>query len=210
MQTDPTTLPDDIASLKAMIIARDSALRDHAIEIDHLKLLIAKLKRQQFGHRSEKLDRQIEQIELKLEELQTDEGVAATSAPRARTAHGNGGRNPLPAHLEREDLIHTPAETTCCACGGAFEILGEGISEQLELVPARLRVIRHRRVKLAGTGCDRIVQAPGPSRPIDGGIPGPDLLANVLVSKFCDHQPLYRQRVRWEREGIDLPESTLG
>ncbi len=74
MQTDPATLPDDIAALKAMIIARDSALRDHAIEIEHLKLLIAKLKRQQFGHRSEKLDRQIEQLELKLEELQTDEG----------------------------------------------------------------------------------------------------------------------------------------
>jgi transposase len=186
MQTDPATLPDDIATLKAMIIARDSALRDHAIEIEHLKLLIAKLRRLQFGHRSEKLDRQIEQLELKLEELQTDEGVAAASAPR--TARGNGGRNPLPAHLEREDLIHTPAETTCCACGGAFEDLGEDVSEQLELVPARLRVIRHRRVKLACTGCDRIVQAPAPSRPIDRGIPGPGLLANVLVSKFCDHQ----------------------
>ncbi|WP_420995174.1 IS66 family transposase [Cupriavidus sp. 30B13] len=210
MQTDPATLPDDIATLKEMIIARDSALRDHAIEIEHLKLLIAKLKRQQYGHRSEKLDRQIEQLELKLEELQTDEGVAAASAPGARTVHGNGGRNPLPAHLEREDLIHTPAETTCCACGGAFEVLGEDVSEQLELVPARLRVIRHRRVKLACTGCDRIVQAPAPSRPIDRGIPGPGLLANVLVSKFCDHQPLYRQRVRWEREGVDLPESTLG
>ncbi|WP_420993645.1 IS66 family transposase [Cupriavidus sp. 30B13] len=210
MQTDPATLPDDIATLKAMIIARDSALRDHAIEIEHLKLLIAKLRRLQYGHRSEKLDRQIEQLELKLEELQTDEGVAAASAPRAHTARGNGGRNPLPAHLEREDVIHTPAETTCCACGGAFKVLGEDISEQLELVPARLRVIRHRRVKLACTGCDRIVQAPAPSRPIDRGIPGPGLLANVLVSKFCDHQPLYRQRVRWEREGIDLPESTLG
>lgn len=210
MQTDPATLPDDIATLKAMIIARDSALRDHAIEIEHLKLLIAKLKRQQFGHRSEKLDRQIEQLELKLEELQTDEGVAAASAPRARTVHGNVGRNPIPAHLERDDVVHAPAEITCCACGGAFKVLGEDVSEQLELVPAKLRVIRHRRVKLACTGCDRIVQAPAPSRPIDRGIPGPGLLANILVSKFCDHQPLYRQRVRWEREGIDLPESTLG
>lgn len=144
-----------------------------------------------FQSRSERLDRQIEQLELKLEELQTDDGVAATSAPRA---HCPWQRRTQPATCtpEREDLIHTPAETTCCACGGAFEILGEGISEQLELVPARLRVIRHRRVKLACTGCDRIVQAPAPSRPIDRGIPGPDLLANVLVSKFCDHQPLYR------------------
>ncbi|MGE8451961.1 MAG: hypothetical protein ACN6OP_15330 [Pseudomonadales bacterium] len=135
MQTDPATLPDDIATLKAMIIARDSALRDHAIEIEHLKLLIAKLKRQQFGHRSEKLDRQIEQLELKLEELQTDEGVVAASTPRSRTAHSNGGRNPLPVHLEREDVIHSPAETTCCPCGGTFEVLGEDVSEQLELVP---------------------------------------------------------------------------
>uniref|UniRef100_UPI000AFB41D8 IS66 family transposase n=1 Tax=Cupriavidus pauculus TaxID=82633 RepID=UPI000AFB41D8 len=210
MQTDPATLPDDIATLKAMVIARDSALRDHAIEIEHLKLLIAKLKRQQFGHRSEKLNRQIDQLELKLEELQIDEGVVAANAPRSRTAHGNGGRNPLPAHLEREDVIHSPTETTCCDCGGTFEVLGEDVSEQLELVPARLRVIRHRRVKLACTGCDRIVQSPAPSRPIDRGIPGPGLLANVLVSKFCDHQPLYRQRVRWEREGVELPESTLG
>lgn len=210
MKTDPATLPDDIATLKAMIIARDNALRDHAIEIEHLKLLIAKLRRQQYGHKSEKLDRQIEQLELKLEELQTDEGAAAASSQRARPANASAGRNPLPAHLEREDVVHTPAETMCCECGSAFQILGEDVSEQLELVPARLRVIRHRRVKLACTGCDRIVQAPAPSRPIDRGIPGPGLLANVLVSKFCDHQPLYRQRVRWEREGIALPESTLG
>ncbi|MDT4834595.1 IS66 family transposase ISBcen14 [compost metagenome] len=224
MSTDPTTLPDDLATLKAMIVARDAdlaaerrrvttlegQLSDRAIEIEHLKLLIAKLKRQQYGRKSEKLDQQIEQLELKLEELQTDEGVAALRAPRVRSAGANGGRNPLPAHLEREDVVHTPAETSCCACGSPFTVLGEDVSEQLELVPARLRVIRHRRVKLACTGCDRIVQAPAPSRPIDRGIPGPGLLANVLVSKFCDHQPLYRQCARWEREGIELPESTLG
>jgi transposase len=210
MQTDPATLPDDIATLKAMIIARDSALRDHAIEIEHLKLLIAKLKKQQFGRKSEKLDRQIEQLELKLEELQIDEGVSALQAPHSRSVRTGGGRKPLPENLEREDVVHTPDESICCECGCAFKVLGEDVSEQLELVPARLRVLRHRRVKLACTGCDRIVQAPAPSRPIDRGIPGPGLLANVLVSKFCDHQPLYRQCARWEREGVDLSESTLG
>lgn len=210
MQTDPATLPDDIATLKAMIIARDSALRDHAIEIEHLKLLIAKLKKQQFGRSSEKLDRQIEQLELKLEELQIDEGVSALQAPHSRSVRTGGGRKPLPENLEREDVVYTPDESICCECGCAFKVLGEDVSEQLELVPARLRVLRHRRIKLACTGCDRIVQAPAPSRPIDRGIPGPGLLANVLVSKFCDHQPLYRQCARWEREGVDLSESTLG
>lgn len=231
MSTDLASLPDDPAALKAMIVARDAELlareqalaverqrvttledrlSERTIEIEHLKLLIAKLKKQQYGRSSEKLDRQIEQLELKLEELQIDEGVSALQAPRTRSARANGGRKPLPEHLDREDIVHTPHETTCCACGGAFKLLGEDVSEQLELVPSRLRVIRHRRVKLACTGCDRIVQAPAPSRPIDRGIPGPGLLANVIVSKFCDHQPLYRQCARWEREGIELPESTLG
>ena len=231
MSTDLASLPDDPAALKAMIVARDAELlareqalaverqrvttledqlSERTIEIEHLKLLIAKLKKQQYGRSSEKLDRQIEQLELKLEELQIDEGVSALQAPRTRSARANGGRKPLPEHLDREDVVHTPDETTCCACGGAFKLLGEDVSEQLELVPSRLRVIRHRRVKLACTGCDRIVQAPAPSRPIDRGIPGPGLLANVIVSKFCDHQPLYRQCARWEREGIELPESTLG
>lgn len=231
MSADLASLPDDPIALKAMIVARDAELlareqalaverqrvtelvdqlSERTIEIEHLKLLIAKLKKQQYGRSSEKLDRQIEQLELKLEELQIDEGVSALQVPRSRSARASGGRKPLPENLEREDVVHTPDESICCECGCAFKMLGEDISEQLELMPARLHVIRHRRVKLACTGCDRIIQAPALSRPIDRGIPGPGLLANVLVSKFCDHQPLYRQCARWEREGIDLPESTLG
>lgn len=217
MLADPLHFPDDIAALKAMIVverqrvtALEGQLSERVIEIEHLKLLIAKLKKQQFGRKSEKLERQIEQLELKLEELQIDEGVSMLKTPRSRSARANGGRKPLPENLEREDVLHTPDESVCCDCGCAFKVLGEDVSEQLELVPARLRVLRHRRVKLACTGCDRIVQAPAPSRPIDRGIPGPGLLANILVSKFCDHQPLYRQCARWEREGIDLSESTLG
>jgi transposase len=231
MPTDLPALPDDIIALKAMVLARDRALRekehnvvalrqqmaalreqlsDRAMEIERLKLLIAKLRRLQYGHRSEKLNRQIEQLELQLEELQTDEGVAKARTPRERDASAAVGRKPLPEHLPREDVLHRPTETACCECGGAFKVLGEDVSEQLELLPQRLYVIRHRRVKLACTGCDRIVQVPAPSRPIDRGIAGPGLLANVLVSKFCDHQPLYRQCVRWEREGIELAESTLG
>lgn len=231
MSADLASLPDDLVALKAMIVARDAELlareqaltverqrvatledqlSERTIEIEHLKLLIAKLKKQQYGRSSEKLDRQIEQLELKLEELQIDEGVSALQAPRSRAARASGGRKPLPESLEREDIVHTPDESICCDCGCAFKVLGEDVSEQLELVPARLRVLRHGRVKLACTGCDRIIQAPAPSRPIDRGIPGPGLLANVLVSKFCDHQPLYRQCARWEREGIELPESTLG
>jgi len=206
----PIARDEDLAIERQRVMILQDQLGERAIEIEHLKPLIAKLRKRQYGRSSEKLDRQIEQLELKLEELQIDEGVSTLQAPRTRGARASGGRKPLPENLEREDVVHTPDERACCACGGAFKVLGEDITEQLELVPARLRVIRHRRMKLACTGCDRIVQAPAPGRPNDRGIPGPGLLANVLVSKFCDHQPLYRQRVRWEREGIDLPESTLG
>lgn len=126
MSTDLASLPDDPAALKAMIVARDAELlaREQALaverqrvttledqlsertfEIEHLKLLIAKLKKQQYGRSSEKLDRQIEQLELKLEELQIDEGVSALQAPRTRSARANGGRKPLPEHLDREDVV---------------------------------------------------------------------------------------------------------
>jgi transposase len=217
-------LPDDIDTLRAMIAERDAALaaKDVAVselreqlstrtaEIEHLKLLIAKLQRMQFGRKSEKLDRQIEQLELRLEDLQADEGVSASQAQRqGRPFRTPPQRKPLPAHLPREEQRHLPDHDACPSCGGSLKPLGEDVSEQLEYVPARFKVIRHVRPKLACSCCDCIVQAAAPSRPIARGLPGPGLLAHVLVSKFADHLPLYRQSVIYARDGVELSRALL-
>jgi transposase len=226
------SLPDDIRALKALVLAREAALRardgdleqlrdtvstlqknlsDRTLEIEHLKLWIAKLQRMQFGRKSEKIDRQIEQLELRLEDLQTDDGAAAVESPKPRRAEGgkSTGRKPLPDHLPRRDIVHQPVEEACPQCGGALADLGEDVAEQLEYVPGHWRVIRHRRPKKACTCCDCIVQAAAPSRPIDRGMPGPGLLAHILVAKFCDHLPLYRQSIIYARDGVELSRSTL-
>jgi transposase len=184
-------------------ISRDS-------EIEHLKLVITKLQRLIFGTRSEKVSHEIEQLELKLEELETHHSERAATTPAAHsTTKPKPARRPLPDHLPREVHTHLPAEHACPKCCGELRKLGEDVSEILERVPATYKVIRHVRVKMACTRCDVIVQAPAPSRPIERGMAGPALLAHVLVSKFADHLPLYRQSEIFAREGIDLDRSTL-
>jgi transposase len=219
----PADLPDDIAALKALIAERDAALAHKEVvvtelreqlstrsaEIEHLKLWIAKLQRMQFGRKSEKLDTQIEQLELRLEDLQADEGQSASTAQRQKRPFRTPQRKPLPPHLPREEQVHAPAERACPCCGGHLKNLGEDVSEQLEYVPASFRVIRHIRPKLACSCCDCIVQAAAPSRPIERGLPGPGLLAHVLVAKFADHLPLCRQSVIYEREGVELSRALL-
>jgi transposase len=210
-------LPDDIDTLKAMLAERDAVVTElreqlstRTAEIEHLKLLIAKFQRMQFGRKSEKLERQIEQLELRLEDLQADEGQTASSAQRqGKPFRMPPQKRPLPAHLPRDEQVHAPTEDACPACGGALKPLGEDVSEQLEYVPARFKVIRHVRPKLACSCCDCIVQAAAPSRPIQRGLPGPGLLAHVLVSKFADHLPLYRQSVIYAREGVELSRALL-
>jgi transposase len=217
----PTTLPDldrlDAAGLKALILSQHDQLLWHQSEIEHLKLLIAKLRRMQFGRKSEKLERQIEQLELKLEELETAKAGRASesgtefvaTAPTRLTATAKPARQPLPEHLPREVKTYSPKEEACSECGGRLRRLGEDVSEVLEWVPGSFKVIRHVRPKLSCTGCERIVQAPAPSRPIERGLAGPGLLAHVLVAKYCDHQPLYRQAEMYAREGVELERSTL-
>jgi transposase len=213
------TLPDlnalDADALKALILVQHDQLlsRDH--EIEHLKLLIAKLQRMQFGRRSEKVARQIEQLELKLEELESARAEAVTAAPE-QAATGNvdvpaakPSRRALPAHLPREIHRHEPTEPCCPKCGGTLTKLGEDVSEVLEYVPASFKVIRHVRPKLSCTGCDAIVQASAPSRPIERGQAGPGLLAHVITSKYCDHLPLYRQHAMYARDGVEIEPSTL-
>jgi len=202
-------------ALKALILSQHEQLlsRDH--EIEHLKLLIAKFRRMQFGRKSEKLDRQIEQLELRLDELQATQGentatshTPAVVAPVVNVAV-KPARRPLPEHLPREVRKYLPKQEACPDCGGKLKPLGEDVSELLEYVPAQFKVIRQVRPKLACARCERIVQAEAPSRPIERGVAGPGLLAHVLVSKYCDHLPLYRQSEMYAREGVELERSTL-
>jgi len=167
----PADLPNDIDALKALLLASERLLQERdeqlacmaeqlntrAVEIEHLKLQIAKLRRMQFGRKSEKLDHQIEQLELQLEDLQADEAETAREMPAADQApRKKSVRRPLPDHLPRDEKVYAPADA-CPACGGGLRPLGEDVAEQLEFVPASFRVIRHVRPKLACACCDAIV-----------------------------------------------------
>lgn len=229
-------LPNKVAVLRTLVIElytqlqdRDAALQAQSAElaqretvlhagqqelvylrtwIEKLKLEIARLRRMQFGRSSEQLSDRIEQLELMVEEF---EASAATPLPimaKQPTPVNKPVRKPLPEHLPREAVMHAP-DPTCPDCGTALQRLGEDVSEMLEYVPARFKVIRHIRPKLSCAGCQRIVQVPAPIRPIDRGLPGPGLLAHVAVSKFADALPLYRQVQIYAREGIELERSTL-
>jgi transposase len=203
-QKQLSTQQEEILSQREQLASRDA-------EIEHLKLLIAKLRRQQFGRSSEKREYQIEQLELRLEELEarrTKETAAVKEAPPS-TAVVRAARRPLPDHLPREVRKVLPKQEACPDCGGKLKHLGEDVSEILEYVPASLKVIQYVRPKLACGCCDRIVQAEAPSRPIERSIAGPGLLAHVLVSKYCDHLPLYRQSQIFARTGVELDRSTL-
>lgn len=213
------TLPDDIDALKAMVLAQQAsmeqmtlALASRALEVEQLKLLIAKLQRMQFGRKSEKIDRQIERLECRLEDLLAEEGVIDAQPPAIvpATQRTPPTRQPLPPELPREDRILEPADQACPDCGGHLKPLGEDVSEQLEIVNTAFKVIRHIRRKKACACCDRIVQVPAPSRPILRGVAGPGLLAHILVSKFADHQPLYRQSVIHARQGAEIDRSSMG
>src|SRR5665213_1360166 len=213
----PVAMPDldtlGPSALRELIVSQQVELLSHKSEIEHLKLLIAKLRRMQFGRSSEKIENRIGQLELKLEELEANH--AEPAAPTAsqpllpETPAVAKKRRPLPAHLPRITHTHLPAKQTCPGCGGAMKKLGEDVSEMLEYIPASFTVIRHVRPRLCCSGCETIVQAPAPSRPVDRGLAGPGLLAHVLVSKFADHLPLYRQSQIYAREGVDLDRSTL-
>jgi transposase len=201
-------------STQQQLAATHERLQSRESEIEHLKLLIAKLQRMQFGRRSEKIQRQIDQLELRLEDLEAKQvertrQVEIQPAIASLISKARPLRRPLPEHLPREIRQHPPVEAVCPDCGGALRHLGDDISEMLEYVPASFRVIRHVRPKMSCTGCARIVQTPAPSRPIERSYAGPGLLAHVLVSKYADHLPLYRQSEIYTREGVELERSTL-
>jgi transposase len=210
-------LPNDVESLKRLVIEAQTALQaaearllSRQLEIEALKLQIAQLRRMKFGRSSERFDEQIRQLEFKLEELESEEASLPIPPTPMSPAREKPVRRALPVHLPREPLIHEPTSTcTCPDCGGSLRVLGEDVSEMLEYVPQHWKVLRHVRPKYSCAECQRIVQAAAPSRPIERGIAGPGLLAHVLVSKYCDHLPLYRQSQIYAREGIELDRSTL-
>ncbi len=217
-------LPSDPDELRAFALACQSELKVaelsvqvKALEIEKLKYQLAKLRRMQFGRSSERLTRQIEQLELRLEELETTEAADVTATEAAAPdpsirAKTKPKRKPLPEHLPRQDVTHQPpgdGACTCPDCGKGMARLGEDVTEVLDYVPGRFQVIRHVRPKYACTACDAITQAPAPAMPTPRGRATPGLLAHVLVSKFLDHLPLYRQSEIYAREGVDLDRSTL-
>ena len=197
-----------VESLKALVLAKQT-------EIENLNLLVLKLKRMHFGQRSEKLSADIAQLELLLEDLEASQAAAdplpeqvVTSAVKEKPAR-KPARRPLPAELPREIEILAPQHDACPDCGGKLRALGEDVAEVLEYVPAHWKVICTVRPKLSCACCSRIVQEPAPHRPIDKGLAGPGLLAHVLVSKYADHQPLYRQSEIYARTGVELDRSTM-
>jgi len=204
MSNPADSLPKDPASLEALVLSQRS-------KIEHLELLVAKLQRLQFGRRAEAHPASPDQIPLGLHgQDQASTGTPLRCVPQATPERRRPFRNPLPAHLPRDIHLHgVDDQAGCPRCGGDLRRIGEDVAEMLEFIPARFRVIRHVRPKLACACCATLVQAEAPERPIARGIAGPGLLAHVLVSKYCDHLPLYRQSQIYAREGVELSSSTL-
>lgn len=231
-----STLPDDVDALKRLILDQASELTElrsalvleqqegvnRALLIEKLKLQIAQLRRAQFGQSSERFARHVEQLELIVEDLESTQAQiasviepAAIARPDPSSAqavvnleNASSNRREFPAHLVRQTIEH-PSRCECERCGGAMLKIGEEVSEVLEYVPASFKVIRHVRPKMTCPKCHTFAQAPAPARPIDRGLPGAGLLAHVLVGKYADHLPLYRQSEIYAREGVELSRSTL-
>ena len=215
LQAQHAATAAELASTASELRAAKATIQLTALEIEKLKVQLARLRRMQFGQSSERLSREIEQLELRLEELETVEAEATSASadagvpPPAREKR-RPKRLPLPDHLPRHDVVHAaPHADGCGACGGTMSALGEDVTEVLEYVPGRFQVVRHVRPKLACQRCDAITQAPAPALPVPRGKAGPGLLAHVLVSKYADHLPLYRQAEIYAREGVDLDRSTM-
>jgi transposase len=220
-------LPDDPAALRAFaqacqqeLRAAQNAAQVYSLEIEKLKFQIAKLRRMQFGRSSERITAKIEQLEFQLEELEAAQAEAAARASAQEQpgeaplppAKSKPKRKPLPEHLPREDVVIEPANNgacTCPDCGGNMKHLGEDVSEALDYVPGHFRVIRHVRPKFACASCDAITQAPAPPMPTPRGRATPATLAHLLVSKYLDHLPIYRQCEIYAREGMTLDRSTF-
>ena len=214
MATTSHALPDDIETLKRLLIGRDEMIAKLVAEI-------ARLKRWRFGRSAERMDATLMQLQLALADLQVsaaDEVYDQASVPVEESTQAPVKNHvtrlrrvprAFPEHLPHETIVHAPASCTCPDCGAAMRQLGEDISEMLDYIPGYFKVLRHVRPKLSCSHCARVIQLPAPSRPIDRGIPAPGLLAQVIVAKYGDHCPLYRQQAIYRRAGVDLDRATL-
>lgn len=216
-------LPDDIEVLKRLIIERDaelaaakSGLVAKTLEAEKLRFELAKLKRMAFGQSSERIERAIEQLELKLEEIETAAAETAASVvpkPTADLAEAPVEKTPrrkLPAHLARVTATHELASCSCPRCGGThMRKVGEDVTEVLEYVPARFEVVRHVRPSYSCAKCETMVQAAMPSLPIPRAMAGASVIAHVAMSKYADHLPLYRQAGIYARDGVELDRALL-
>jgi transposase len=233
MPLDPAALPNNVIALRRLLLHREDAhaaelerheaeltaarngLQEQVLRNEQLKLRLARLLRERFGSSSEKLQREIEQLELLLGESEEQVAEATPPEPDEPAAEAEiapqrrkPARRPLPETLPR-DVVEHAAPCACPGCGGTLRPLGEDVTEVLDYVPGSFRVTRHVRPKLSCRSCEAIAQAPAPSLPIHRGLAGPGLLAHVLVAKYADHLPLYRQAEIYARAGIDLDRSTL-
>jgi transposase len=231
MALETTSLPEDLAGAHAMILAEratrleaevrarnaEAEVSSTRLEIERLRLLLARMRRERFGQSSERGARLIEQLELQLAELEEsaseEETAAEIAVPMVEPAARPRGarkpaRRPLPENLPRERIIY-PAPCACPRCGGPVRKLGEDITETLECEPRRWKVVEHVREKVSCRCCEAISQPPAPSHPIARGRAGPNLLALVLAAKYSQHLPLTRQSAIYAREGVEIDVSTL-
>ncbi len=199
----------------AVLLAARNGLQEQVLRNEQLKGRLARLLRERFGASSEKLRGGIEQLELVLADLEEQIAEITLAEPEqpapstdSQISRRKPVRKPLPPSLPREIVEHA-APCACPNCGGALRPLGDDVTEVLEYVPGAFHVIRHVRPKLSCRACECIAQAPAPELPIQRGLAGPGLLAHVLVAKYCDHLPLYRQAEIYARDGIDLDRSTM-
>lgn len=224
--TFPADLPTDVATLQALLIAADARLsaqsqslldQDGIIErkedrIIRLEKLLADFKRALYGAKSEKANP--DQYHLALEDIETAMAVVhaedeVIDPPKTATPKSRVGRGVLPKHLPRVEEVIAPEDVTC-GCGAERHIIGEDISERLDIVPAQFRVLVTRRPKYACRSCEAgVTQAPAKPRLIEGGMPTEATIASVIVSKYADHLPLYRQSQIYARQGVDIDRSTL-
>jgi transposase len=207
MATPTESLPDDLDSLKAMLLAERA-------QNERLRQIIKELQRHRFGRRAESLPE--DQLLLALEDVEQAEADAAAQAEEnvsggraAQTQKRRMNRGSLPSHLPRIETIVDIDDKTCPCCKGALHKIGEDVGERLDIVPAQFRVLVVRRPKYACRSCESaVMQAPAPARLIEGGVPTEALIAQVLVSKYADHLPLYRQAQIYARQGVHLDRST--
>src|SRR5215831_19557118 len=229
-------LPDDVDALRAQLTA---ALANHAAVVaerdairterdqlaarnQRLEAIIAEIRRAHFGRKSERISD--DQLALALEELETTFAKAEAAEEKtdpavktARVAKRRASRGDNIDHLPHEEVVIEPESKVCPCCGGALHVIGEDVSKRLDRVPAKLRVVVTRRPKYACRSCEKngadnvagVIQAPAPARLIVGGLPTEALVADVVVSKYADHLPLYRQAQILGRQGVKIDRSTL-